>query len=214
MEAGFSSGTGLSEGGFSDAAQALAAALNRRRVTSASVVVLDHQRGELVERLQMGRREDAPEGLQLGSNRMSRPGSAEIEHAAAGQRIEQPVVGGSIGCCRPKLGKQILPLRGSRRAQKMHDRQGDPSRSQILAALLCVVLEAGDVDDVVDRLVGGAERQKEISQRGDFLRAAVAERRANAREGPERDAGFQPVRYANMLLDDRHPGIGQVMQQR
>src|ERR1700688_119996 len=96
----------------------------------------------------------------------------------------------------------------------MDDGQGDAPGSQILAAFLCVIVQAGDVDDVVDGLVGGAERQKEVSQGRDFLRAAVAEGRADAGEGAERHAGFQPVRYANVFLDNRDPGIGEVKQHR
>jgi len=64
-----------------------------------------------------------------------------------------------------------------------NNRRRDTSRSQISAALCCLVAKAGDVDDIVDGLVGRTQCRKEASQRRHFFGFAVPHGAPNPREG-------------------------------
>ena len=83
-----------------------------------------------------------------------------------------------------------LPAR-SRRGERLGHRQRDRAVGDVLGARLQVVLEAAQVEHVVDDLEGEAERLEEAADRVDLRLGAAAGDRAHARERRRRRRRLQ-----------------------
>src|SRR5262249_51532919 len=178
-------------------------AVRRRRLLRPSVIAIEDEPAECPQAdLELRVGDERIDQLPRRFDQLACLALAGVEHAAPLDQRDALANGGFVVGLRLDDRPQPTPLRPRQLTHCFRDRRGDLSVPDVLATALAVLLEAAQVQHVIDDLERDAERFEQAAEPFGLRLAAAADERRYARERAGRRRRLQTMdrEYAPLQL--------------